>query len=829
MHKTNIEILRDEAKRQLHQLKSLLQKAQQKGLVEPPATDRKSRATFDTESLPKVLEVLDGETHKLEHLEMVLAVVGTMKAGKSTSINAIVGAEVLPNRNRAMTTLPTLIRHTPGVLRPRLIFEKVEPLNKLLVVLGKAVKSKSASPEILTKLQGDEDMVKLLDQIQQETVFVAQQEGEKEIFHFLKSLNDLVRLCSELEVDFPFSEYATVDAMPVIEVEFSHLKNMPVTQGRLTLLDTPGPNEAGQQHLRHMLKDQLKKSSAVLAVLDYTQLKSDADAQVRENLMEVSDTAKGRMYALVNKFDQKDRNSDDEVTVKRCVAQTLMKGAIAEEHVFPVSSSLGYLASRARNEIERNGRLPNHESWVSDFGKKVFGQRWEKFIDDPKEAKEGADEIWLESGFARPLEQVIVEAHQNAALEALRSAASKLAGYAKDTGDFFKANAGALKRSAADLQTNIDNLHQDIEKISRIENAIEKTLEDALKNVQNRVKGAAEGVRKEVSGTLEDYFREGKGIERASSRTRVVKVSGRTKRSGAKMPQKKQEPESEPKGVLNRLINSFSSMSEKIESSSVQDFDPSSPIIKFNRKSDASDFLKRVEKSIRNAMRKAEDDFKICIQDGVNDFSYELELCRADSLEKIKKSVQKNVDGFDIEIRLPNVQAIKLDVSVSGIVKNAVKEKTKKIRKYRRQSGVWGTVCSWFDTDDWGWEDYEVDKKYYQVDLKRINMLSNKGIESIFSSACSALNNEIYPQLQQGVEEFFCAFREKVEHVRGDLMGGIQKHSLDQARKAEVLKDFTQMAQEASGLEADCGTLNDSAEVLRREEGVSTARSEELV
>lgn len=46
----------------------------------------------------------------------MLAVVGTMKAGKSTTINAIVGQEILPNRNRPMTSVPTLIRHVPGKL-----------------------------------------------------------------------------------------------------------------------------------------------------------------------------------------------------------------------------------------------------------------------------------------------------------------------------------------------------------------------------------------------------------------------------------------------------------------------------------------------------------------------------------------------------------------------------------------------------------------------------------------------------------------------------------------------------------------------------------------
>lgn len=45
------------------------------------------------------IATLRGDGIKPVELEMVLAVVGTMKAGKSTTINAIVGTEILPNRN----------------------------------------------------------------------------------------------------------------------------------------------------------------------------------------------------------------------------------------------------------------------------------------------------------------------------------------------------------------------------------------------------------------------------------------------------------------------------------------------------------------------------------------------------------------------------------------------------------------------------------------------------------------------------------------------------------------------------------------------------------
>lgn len=827
MHQTNIETLRDEAQRQLHLLKELLQKAQKKGLVDAPAKNERDRATFDTESLPKVLEVLDGESHKLNNLDMVLAVVGTMKAGKSTSINAIVGAEVLPNRNRPMTALPTLIRHTPGVLQPRLMFEKVKPLNDLLDALGQAVSK--AQPETLKELASDADMAELLEQIKQQRPFASLHEGEQGIFQFLKGLNDLVRLCFALEVEFPFVEYATVDAMPVIEVEFSHLKNTPATQGRLTLLDTPGPNEAGQQHLRHMLKDQLKKASAVLAVLDYTQLKSDADAQVRENLLEISGTAKGRMYALVNKFDQKDRNSDGADTVKKYVAQSLMKGAMTEDSVFPVSSLRGYLASRSRNEIERHGKLPVNEPWVEDFGNLALGMAWEEqSTEDSTVMRKVADGLWKKSGFSVPLEQVIVEAHQNAALEALRSATSKLSHAAKNAGDFFKANVGALSKDAKALQKNIDNLQQDIDSINQVEVDTEKQLKHALDAMKKDIHSGANAIEEKINDKLNDYLTDGKDKEEAAAAQKEKDAEEERNRNAVALLAKTAKVISETigKGTGKNSKPKDSKQNGVLEGREVKD-----RVVTFNKlegEDGANNFRSNIEESIRHLLQTAEHDIQGCIERGVAGFNQDLDRQRTNSLERIQESAQKNLDGFDIEIRLPQPKTISLDTSVAGILKNAVQEKTKQVTHRKRQSGAWGTVCSWFGTDDWGWESYQKNEDYYEVDLALIEKSSHQAVKNLFESAHIVLDQDVYPQLHNGLEDFFKLFREKIEHIRGDLMSGIEKHRLDEAQKKIILSDFTQMARETSSLVKDCTALNDSAELLRREEGVSAMRAEVL-
>ncbi|TMQ79043.1 hypothetical protein FGG74_26220, partial [Escherichia coli] len=61
------------------------------------------RLLFDKQKALKRIEELEGEQSKNGRREMVRDVVGTMKAGKSKTINAIVGQEIVPNRNRTMT------------------------------------------------------------------------------------------------------------------------------------------------------------------------------------------------------------------------------------------------------------------------------------------------------------------------------------------------------------------------------------------------------------------------------------------------------------------------------------------------------------------------------------------------------------------------------------------------------------------------------------------------------------------------------------------------------------------------------------------------------
>jgi replication fork clamp-binding protein CrfC len=194
---------------------------------------------FSARGIETQQATLHNELRKITRLEMVLAIVGTMKAGKSTTINAIVGTEVLPNRNRPMTALPTLIRHTPGQKEPVLHFAHVGPIDTLTQQLQMRLYTYDRE-KLAQKLEIDKDMSALLERIAQGDAFDKHYLGAQPIFHCLKSLNDLVRLSKALDVDFPFSAYASIENIPVIEVEFVHLAGLENDLGQLTLLDTPG-------------------------------------------------------------------------------------------------------------------------------------------------------------------------------------------------------------------------------------------------------------------------------------------------------------------------------------------------------------------------------------------------------------------------------------------------------------------------------------------------------------------------------------------------------------------------------------------------------------
>ena len=349
---------------------------------------------------------------RLETLEVVLTVVGTMKAGKSSCINAIVGREILPSRNRPMTSIPTLVRHTPGVNVPVLLFANTEPVQATIKKLGTALRR--ASGVRLAAVASDDALTKLAAKIGKGWVLKERYRGEAEIAFFLQSLNDLVRLAGIFNLEFPFEQFVAVQDFPLIEVEFLHLSQYDDigSRGSIALLDTPGFNEAGHStQMRKMLKEQLQRANAVLAVLDYTQLKSEAEAELIQELKAIAQHSQGRMFALINKFDRNDANSDDAQATVQYVSHHLLNSIVPEENIFAVSAQQAFLAQRAQLSLKQTQGLKwvarRTKDWRDDFGALAFGPRYARSMNDNAAVVEASKELWVASRFEAPLNHII--------------------------------------------------------------------------------------------------------------------------------------------------------------------------------------------------------------------------------------------------------------------------------------------------------------------------------------------------------------------------------------------------------------------------------------
>ncbi|MGN6234324.1 MAG: dynamin family protein [Trinickia sp.] len=376
---------------------------------------------------------------QLESLEVVLTVVGTMKAGKSTCINAIVGREILPSRNRPMTAIPTLVRHKPGAQVPVLLFSNAEPAQKLTGSLRRALARASAVRR--ARVESDPELSRLATRIARGFSVKPRYRGDAAVLSFLQSLNDLARLAEIFNIEFPFEQYSGLADFPLIEIEFANLGRYDDLgqRGRLALLDTPGFNESRRSpHLRAMFQERLQDANAVLAVLDYTQLKSEAEAELMTELQGIARHAEGRMFALVNRFDCKDHNSDTAEATGHYVSSKLLDGVVRPERIFSVSAKQAYLAQRAQAALDASngeGGLRWVEGkrldWRDDFGAQVFGRRYGTSLNNSEEVRQGIAQLWEASRFVAPLHDVIHFSQVEAVKFALGSSLDQLAALAE--------------------------------------------------------------------------------------------------------------------------------------------------------------------------------------------------------------------------------------------------------------------------------------------------------------------------------------------------------------------------------------------------------------
>ncbi|HHW0615192.1 TPA: dynamin family protein [Escherichia coli] len=793
MHEKNIALLCDEADRLLQLNINLLRQ-----MVEEPdvLSDSKNenRLLFDKQKALKRIEELEGEQIKTARREMVLAVVGTMKAGKSTTINAIVGQEILPNRNRPMTSVPTLIRHVPGKTEPVLHLEHIQPVRNLLITLQEKLAT-PAGQQVAQTLQQTGDTRELLDILTDDGWLKNEYHGEEEIFTGLASLNDLVRLAAAMGTEFPFDEYAEVQKLPVIDVEFSHLVGMDACQGTLTLLDTPGPNEAGQPQMEVMMRDQLQKASAVLAVMDYTQMNSKADEDVRKELNAIADVSAGRLFVLVNKFDEKDRNGDGADAVRQKVPAMLNSDVLPASRVYPGSSRQAYLANRALHELRKNGTLPVDEAWVDDFVREAFGRMKKDYVcKDSELATEGATDLWECSLIDQLITEVILSSHSRAAALAVDSAAAKLMQNAENISEYLSLRHQGLMQSIQSLQAHITSLLEDIREIADCQEQVTADVRMAMEEIDARTRELLTGVCTSLEEELNDYFRSGK--------------------------RKEQQMLEEENSAQPRERNAFAFFHDIFGSGNqhdrMRDFDPDSPEIKFSDRREALELMTQIESTVTSLHREAEAQFRPELEKIVSGIETGFRGTALYATENIAGRINTRLEdeGFTVKISFPAVSQLQTRLAVKTNLSALMEERTETVTRRRRQSGLWGKICGAFGTSDWGWETYKEDVSRSVININTVRKEVMSLTRAYFGELQASIEQDINQPVRQEIDAFFCAFREKVEQLRNTLIQSSEDHKRDQQAQERLTRRLQALNERVPELITDSKALREELETM---------------
>ena len=789
---------------------------------------------------------------------MVLAVVGTMKAGKSTTINAIVGREILPNRNRPMTALPTLIEHKRGQKTPVLHFEKRKPIEELAARLRKKIKQ--MQPREREKItDGDTHLEKTLTNLLGKNEIATSHKGEENIFRFLEWLNDMVRLATALGDQFPFEQYKGIDDFPRIEVEFFHLAALPESgPGKLLILDTPGFNEEGQQeHLLPMMQEQLKKATAVLTVLDYTQLKSKSEGELRAELNAIAEQSKGRMFALVNKFDQCDSNSMNESDTRNYVSRKLLSNIIPSEKIFPVSSRMAYLSQRAQLALTEGGiqwKEGQKESWIDDFGEEAFGKKWKKLISDSEEVKDGARELWEDSLFNNPLENVIRFVYRNAAYQVMDAAAAELM---KNSPDLEREIGGRLQAQQAEpekLRKMIEEVQEKLQRLGDLWKKNEAEITQQLEDVRETMETGLQAAEKKANEEASFLLKQNQISPRDHFKPEIIEIIERQewfKKEVEKPYASRELVLRDIDSWMEDLPNSFIFYSVLLNELRKREFWPSKKHMEYiftgkgefedEEKTDSFNPLKksswrikllsdmktrRIKKDLNKRHGWEEDGMWFESDEEAIDtikaiFGMIAELMsevseditntateKIQSLESgmadVQKEVRNYISSFEEHAREAKLDAIvfqppelislkKLEEYLPSDTQNFIKTKVADEKKYEEQEGFWGSFKRTIDVfgGRWGFDEKTVQKKYFQLNENEMINFWKEQIRKSMESIREQVEKDFMQPVQDSSHKFFKNVRRSFSHVYRILENGLNDQKREKA-EAEKLRDELQ-------------------------------------
>jgi GTPase SAR1 family protein len=758
--------------------------------------------------------ILTNEKNKVNNLEAVVAFVGAVKAGKSTAINAIVGADILPNRSDPMTTYPTLVQHKPGQKSPLLHFPLADEFMQLVSDIKKRlIDCQKQTPlcELLPDLREQSIAERLLSDEYDE--FSNEYKGREAIFDLLETINDICRLAASEHIDLPLpaAEDDSGAKMPVIEIQYHHIVDE-THIGRLSILDSPGPNEVGQgDRLRRIVHEQLSRASAVVVVCDFTKLKTKDEAELQDIVQEFLKQLSDRLFIFANKFDQRQARDMDVDQTQQYLANNLFGAAVPPNRIFPVSSRRAFLANWARREIDLNGTLPSMDEngHTSDFGQQALGDDWESDINDIERVKRKANVSWDKSLFDKPLEQVIRMAYENAALISLKGASSKILDYCKTIDTFLKIRESVTTKQAKEVKKAIEQIESDIRKIEATRQIVKEKMDGMIDDYEDNIKSTCNHASEEIKMVVSTYFGTGEMRAPVDEEPKRTSSAVRIRKSITAVGQK-----------LKKL--KFTVTNENIHIKK-RDFPQGSRVLTYsgnNRRDEAEQKVADIQGRLLEIFNQAHTNMELYLDKATEILADHVQSNIHNELDELLEQAKKRLKmSFDVTLNPPNPILNRDKLFVDEILDSAIREGHDTSTTYREKSGLgfFRKPQRWFaDLFDTKWGYQKVTNLYETsvVDLQALRDHANQLLGHFEAQIQNEAGVFVAKKLRPNVNDHFSSLAEYLAKFRGDLMDVLEDKQLaveEQAQLHERIKDFET---EIEGLLLDALALETGLDAL---------------
>lgn len=461
---------------------------------------------------------IEGLHRQIRQLELRLVVVAPMKAGKSTIINAVLGQDLLPNRNSAATSIPTEIADEPELTEP--VLELTQGLRDCFREAGKAIQRALSSADdgtIDAQLSQYPHLVSLAQDLRDRgpRPLGAKIHGKDGIQDVLVYLNDVTRICADIApASNPLPRLDPEDAPRI----FVQIRRAPgevgaKSLGRLVIVDTPGPNEASHSDLglERIVEHQLQQSSVVLLVLDYTQLNTEAGARIRSHVDRMRErVGDANFIVAVNKVDARSKPGDmTQDQVASYVSRELqIDGFEPARHLFEMSAVFGLEASSYLHaadaglpaEVVASHALAllRRKSPVSEEDE----LREELQEADEEQLKDVARRFWKKSKMEALLTGCLSELMSRAGPRVFETAFHASARIATDLKNALELRLASSGTTEASIRREVEALEQQARRVSAARAEIERRKEDAKKKLDAALQYLLEQVRLDVDRTI---------------------------------------------------------------------------------------------------------------------------------------------------------------------------------------------------------------------------------------------------------------------------------------------------------------------------------------